>query len=200
MQQKVKVNPAVKKDNHKSRSMKFLFAILFFVFGLNANAQITKASLQASGLTCSMCSKAVKIALEQVSFVEKVQVDIKKQQYNLSFKEGADVNPDALSKAVQDAGFSVASLNITANVSKMQLSKDDHVKIGGQYFHFLNGNGKQLNGIAYFNIVDKGFVSDKEYKKHAALTKMQCIKTGKMAKCCTSEEVPAQTRVFHVII
>ena len=180
--------------------MKFLFAILFFGYGLNADAQITKASLQASGLTCSMCSKAVKIALEEVSFVEKVQVDIKKQQYNLSFKEGADVDPDALNKAVQDAGFSVASLKVTANVKKMQLQKDEHVKIGNQYFHFLNGGGKQLDSNTEFNIVDKGFVADKEYKKHAALTKMPCVQTGKMAKCCTAEEVPEQTRVFHVII
>ena len=180
--------------------MRVLFFIILMSLGVTSNAQITKASLQASGLTCSMCSKAVKEALEEISFVEKVMVDIKNQQYNLTFKQGAEVDPDALNKAVQDAGFSVASLKLSANVDAVKLAKDQHVKIGNKLFHFLNGAGKELNGDVSFNVVDKGFVSDKEYKKHASLTKMQCVQTGRMAKCCTAEDLPDQSRVFHVII
>jgi len=180
--------------------MKFILIVLFAGFSLASNAQIKKASLQASGLTCSMCSKAVKEALEVVPFVEKVTVDIKNQQYNLSFKQDAAVDPDALSKAVEDAGFSVAALKITAAVDPQKLEKDEHVKIGTYYFHFLNGAGKEIKGDIVFNIVDKGFVSDKEHKKHASLSKMQCVKTGRMARCCTTAEVNDQARVFHVII
>ena len=86
---------------------KVLVGLLIF-FAATAQAQFSKASSQASGLTCSMCSKAVKTALEQVSFVDKVQVDIKNQQYNLTFNANEEVDIDALAKAVQDAGFSVA--------------------------------------------------------------------------------------------
>jgi copper chaperone CopZ len=180
--------------------MRVLFLIILVAFGLTSNAQISKGSLQASGLTCSMCSKAVKEALEEVSFVEKIMVDIKNQQYNITFKQGAEVDPDALSKAVQDAGFSVASLKLTANVEAVKLAKDEHIKIGNKFYHFLNGAGKELSGDVSFNVVDKGFVSDKEYKKHASLTKMQCVQTGRMAKCCSAEDVTDQSRVFHVII
>jgi copper chaperone CopZ len=68
--------------------MKILLAFLLVFFaGFQSRAQFSKASLQASGLTCSMCSKAVKNALEKVDFVEKIQVDIKNQQYNLEFKK-----------------------------------------------------------------------------------------------------------------
>lgn len=94
--------------------MKRILFGLLMVMGVAAQAQFSKVSLQASGLTCSMCSKAVKNALEKVPFVEKVMVDIKNQQYNLSFKEGAVLDFDALSKAVEDAGFSVASMKVTA--------------------------------------------------------------------------------------
>ena len=180
--------------------MRVVLFIIMIAFGLSSNAQIKKAALQASGLTCSMCSKAVKEALEEVSFVEKVMVDIKKQQYNLTFKPDADVDPDALTKAVQDAGFSVASLKVTATVDAIKLAKDQHIKIGNKFFHFLNGTGKELSGDVSFNVVDKGFVSDKEFKKHASLSKMQCVQTGRMAKCCTAADVPDQSRVFHVII
>lgn len=133
----------------------FLFMLCLFL-GVQSQAQISKVSLQASGLTCSMCSKAVKTALEEVSFVEKVQVDIKNQQYNLTFKEGSAVEFDALSKAVEDAGFSVASLKATASVSSTKLGKDEHLKIGGQTFHFLNAANQTVDGQISFSVVDKG--------------------------------------------
>lgn len=178
--------------------MKKLFVTILLVWGFVAQAQFKSASLQASGLTCSMCSKAVKVALEKVPFVEKVQVDIKNQQYNLTFKNPESVDFDALGKAVEDAGFSVASLKITTAVSNLQVKKDDHVAIGGKTFHFLSAKAKTLDGDVSFSIVDKSFVSAKDFKKYASLTKMECVQTGRMEKCCSSGA--AATRIFHVII
>ena len=170
------------------------------VAGLHAQAQVSKVSLQASGLTCSMCSKAVKTALEEVSFVDKVQVDIKNQQYNLTFKKDEQPDFDALNKAVQDAGFSVAALKVTASVSNTKLGKDEHLKIGDQYFHFLNASNQTVDGTISFSIVDKGFVTAKEFKKYAGMTKMACVQTGRMAKCCSSDDAPAESRIYHVVI
>jgi copper chaperone CopZ len=179
---------------------KILFGLLM-VIGISAQAQFSKGSLQASGLTCSMCSKAVKNALEKITFLEKVQVDIKNQQYNLTFKEGASIDFDALSKAVEDAGFSVASLKVTASVKNLQVQKDDHVKIGGHNIHFLNSKGQLLNGDVTFSLVDKSFVSAKEFKKYASMTKMECMQSGRMAKCCAKEAAPAETeRIYHAVI
>src|SRR5688572_3637355 len=113
----------------KTMCMKLIMLTLMLCVGMVSTGQVTKVSLQASGLTCSMCSKAVKTALEEVSFVEKVQVDIKSQKYNLTFKEGTHVEIDDLGKAVEDAGFSVASLVVTANVNSVTLEKDNHLKI-----------------------------------------------------------------------
>jgi copper chaperone CopZ len=177
-----------------------LLACLVGFFGLQSNAQVKKASLQASGLTCSMCSKAVLNALQEVSFVEKVQVDIKNQTYHLSFKQDNDTDLDALAKAVEDAGFSVANLKVTADAGDVKLEKDKHLQIGKQYFHFLNGKDQQLKGETTFTIVDKAFTSPKNYKKYSALSKKECVQTGKMAKCCTSEESIEETRVYHAII
>ncbi len=179
--------------------MKKLFVAILLVWGFAAQAQFKSASLQASGLTCSMCSKAVKVALEKVPFVEKVLVDIKNQQYNLTFKNAETVDFDALSKAVEDAGFSVAALKITTAVENLQVQKDDHVAIGGKTFHFLTAKGQSLNGDVTLSLVDKSFVSAKDFKKYASLTKMTCVQTGRMEKCCSSG-AEAASRVFHVII
>ena len=125
----------------------FLFSLLLVLCG-SARAQVTKGTLQASGLTCSMCSKAVKNALDKVSFIERVQVDIKNQQYTIYFKEGSQVDLDAVSKAVENAGFSVARLVVTAAVNGLKLEKEAHIKIGDFYFHILNATDQQLNVVA----------------------------------------------------
>jgi hypothetical protein len=46
--------------------MKKVFFIAVMLLSLGSYAQFKSASLQASGLTCSMCSKAVFKALEKV--------------------------------------------------------------------------------------------------------------------------------------
>jgi copper chaperone CopZ len=180
--------------------MKQLLLIALLAVGMTAQAQITKASLQASGLTCSMCSKAVKLAIEELSFVDKVQVDIKNQQYNVTFKDGQAFQVDELQKAVADAGFSVAKLSITAKVEEKQLNKDEHLKIGNHTFHFLNAANQTINGEATFTVVDKNFVSAKDFKKYSALSKMACVQTGKMEACCSSGGEQAPARIYHVII
>lgn len=184
----------------KTPHMKLILMILMLCVGIASTGQVTKVTLQASGLTCSMCSKAVKTALENVSFVEKVQVDIKNQKYNLSFKQGSHIEIDELAKAVEDAGFSVASLAVTATVEKVKLEKDNHIRIGNSYFHFLNASGQQINGSTSFNIVDKQFVSEKEFRKYKELTKMKCVETGKSEPCCISEDLVKDTRIYHAIL
>ena len=179
---------------------KILFIASIFFFGLKADAQFTKATLQASGLTCSMCSKAVKEALEEVTFVEKIQVNIKTQEYNIAFKNGADVNFDALKKAVEDAGFSVASFKVTADLPTTTIEKDKHLKVGKHYLHFLNAKDQKIGGTTTFAIVDKQFVPAREFKKWSSATKMPCVQTGKMAQCCTKEDAANQARVYHIII
>jgi copper chaperone CopZ len=73
-------------------------------------AEIKKVTLVASGLTCSMCSKAIFKALTKLNFVEEVKVDIEKSMYILAFKSGKKVEIDQIKSAVTDAGFGVQSL------------------------------------------------------------------------------------------
>lgn len=181
--------------------MRTLLIVMIAFFALKARAQVSKVSLQASGLTCSMCSKAVLTALQKVPFVDKVQVNIKNQEYHLGFKEGAEVDFDALQKAVDDAGFGVAKFTVTATLDNQKLQKDEHLLIGNQYFHFLNGADKQLNGASTFTVVDKKFTSAKEFNKYSSLSKMECVQTGRMAACCPKENAGATgSRVYHVVI
>jgi copper chaperone CopZ len=71
---------------------------------------IKKVSLVASGLTCSMCSKAIFKALTKLDFVDEVKVDIEQSKFVLTFESGKTVVIDQIKSAVADAGFSVQSL------------------------------------------------------------------------------------------
>lgn len=167
---------------------------------LSSQAQFTKASLQATGLTCAMCSNAINKALMGVPFVESVKSDIKNSAFNIIFKQGSEVKIDALRDAVEDAGFSVGSLKMTGNFNEVKIENDKHVTIGKDVFHFLNVSDQLLSGEKTITVVDKNFLTSRQFKKISSATKMSCLQTGKAAGCCTKEGVAAEARVYHVTI
>jgi copper chaperone CopZ len=179
---------------------KLLLILMVTLLAVSSNAQFTKATLQATGLTCAMCSNAINKALQKVPFVESVKSDIKNSSFSIVFKSGAEESIDAIKKAVEDAGFSVGSLKLTGNFSEVKIEKDQHIKIGNENFHFLNADGQVLKGEQTITVVDKNFVTEKQYKKYSAATKMSCMQTGKAASCCVKDGIAADERVYHVTI
>lgn len=179
---------------------KLLIISAMIMLVMQSNAQFTKATLQATGLTCAMCSNAINKALEKVPFVQSVKSDIKNSAFILVFKQDAEVSIDALKDAVEDAGFSVGGLKVTGNFSDVKVASDQHVKIGNENFHFLDVKNQTLNGEQTITIVDKNFVTAKQFKKISSSSKMACVQTGKAAECCSKGGVAADARVYHVTI
>lgn len=179
---------------------RFLLVLVAAVSSLVMNAQFSKATLQATGLTCAMCSNAINKALQKVPFVESVKSDIKNSAFSIVFKTGADIDIDALKKAVEDAGFSIGSLRLTGNFSDLVVEKDKHIKIGNENFHFLNGEGQSVNGEKEITVVDKNFVTEKQFKKISSGTKMNCVLSGKASSCCIKDGMAGGERVYHVLI
>jgi len=167
---------------------------------LKGEAQFTKANLQATGLTCALCSNAINKALQKVSFVESVKSDIKNSAFSIVFKEGSKVEIDALKNAVEDAGFSVGSLKLTGTFSEVKVEKDRHIKIGGDNFHFLNGDGQLLKGEQEITVVDRNFVAEKQFKKLSSASKLNCVQSGKASSCCVKEGIAEGERIYHIII
>lgn len=180
--------------------MKNIFIITALLFSLSVQAQVSKVSLQASGLTCSMCSNSINKSLKTLDFVEKVMADIKTSTFNISFKPGAEVNFDQLKKKVEDAGFFVANLTATVNFSNLIIEKDEHYNVAGMNIHFLNAKGQVLNGEQAIQVVDKGYVSAKAFKKNQLYTQMECYKTGVAGHCCKKPGLEQGSRIFHVTI
>lgn len=181
--------------------MKNIFIVaLASVLTIGAQAQFTKARLQASGLTCSMCNNAIYKSLKAVPFVASVESDIKNASFSIVFRENSDVDIDALKKAVEDAGFSVASFTLTGKFDHVAIADDKHVEIDGRHFHFLKVNDRVLNGEQTITVVDRDFLTAKNFKKYASATKKACVQTGKAAPCCEKDGVSENTRIYHVTI
>lgn len=160
--------------------MKFLkIIILLFICGLStARAQFTKAELQVSGLTCSMCSKATEKALRTLSFISDVKPDLNRNLFVISFKASSPVSLEQISKKVENAGFSVNSLKATFNFAGVKLNSNSFNYSGDTYM-VVNGASKPLNGLIAVTVVDKGFAPASVYKKYAGQNP-DGPKTGKL--------------------
>lgn len=181
--------------------MKKIIGILIFsCLSALANAQFTSAKLQASGLTCAMCAKSIFKNLEGLSFVENIDTDLNTSSFIIKIKDGAKVDPDLIRKKVEDAGFAVAGLQLTARFHDMQVKNDGHVSFNGYTLHFLNVKEQLLNGDHTLTLVDKSFIPAREYKKFSGATKMECYKTGTAGNCCKQEGIADTQRIFHVTI
>lgn len=179
---------------------KILFFLMAVLITGNIRAQFTKATIQASGLTCAMCSQAIENSLKQVSFIESIQADIKNSAFNIVFKKDQPVDIDVVKNSVEDAGFFVAKFSLTGIFSNIAVKNDEHIAIEGREYHFLNIHDQVLDGERSLVIVDKNFLTASTFKKYSAATGMQCIKTGKAGACCEKAGLAAGTRIYHVTI
>ncbi len=180
--------------------MKKLLSVLLLFMGIAAQSQINKVSIQASGLTCSMCSNSINKALKSIAYVDKVVADIKNSSFEITFKPGTPISFDQLKKKVEDAGFFVAKFEVSIILNHVLVSKDAHIDLYGTMYHFLNTDNRVLNEETTIRILDRGFVSTKEFKHNSKLTSMECYQTGVMGKCCDLKNKSAGVRIYHVTI
>lgn len=182
--------------------MKSFLAIIALLLSVHFTSfgQIKKASLQAAGLTCAMCSRATLESLKTLPFVDNIETDLNNTTFLLSFKPGSPVNIDAIRAKVEDAGFSVAKLVLTASFDKVAVEKDVHIRYAGATFHFVNAKQQVLSGDQQLTVIDKDFVSAKQFKKFSTQTTMPCYQTGFMAGCCKMEGQATPERIYHVSI
>ena len=83
---------------------KSLITLLVIILAAPVFSQVKSARLQASGLTCAMCARAVYKGLESLPFVDKIDTDLNESAFLISFKEGKEIDIDAIKNKVEGAG------------------------------------------------------------------------------------------------
>ncbi len=150
---------------------KILIGSIILFGSLMTNAQITKAELTATGLTCSMCSRATYKQLTSIPEVEKVETDLNKTAFILHFKNGSAVDPGKLKQKVEDAGFSVGELIVVFNFTNQKAENNSSFTQNNITYTFMDTKPGVLAGEVKVKLLDKGFVVEKEYKKLLKLSK-----------------------------
>ena len=176
------------------------FISAFLLFTTVSQSQIKKATLQASGLTCAMCAKSVYTNLSALSFVDNVDTDLNASSFVINFKEGQHVDPEAIRKKVEDAGFSVSQLHLEFAADNHKIEHDTHIKVGNSFYHFVNVKPKQYNGPITLHIIDKEYLTPKDHKKIAGGSNLDCYKPGNITKCVVPNHEVQGLNIYHVTI
>ena len=127
---------------------------MVLMFSMKSNAQISKAEIRATGLTCSMCSNAINKQLKSLPEVVNVETDLNTNTFTITLKEGNELSPKVFKEKVEKAGFFIGSLVVTAKPET--IAKNSYI--------LVNDRPNNVTEIQ-FQVVDKGYVTEKEYKK-----------------------------------
>ena len=131
-----------------------MIASIVLMFSIKSNAQIVKAEIRATGLTCSMCSNAINKQLKSMPEEINVETDLNTNTFTVTLKEGNGLSPKVFKEKVEKAGFFIGSLVVTAKPET--IAKNTYILV----------NDKKSNASeVQFQVVDKGYVTEKEFKK-----------------------------------
>jgi copper chaperone CopZ len=134
--------------------LKTVISLLLILGSSYTNAQITKAEIRATGLTCSMCSNAINKQLKSLPEMVNVETDLNTNTFTVTLKDDNSLSPKVFKDKVEKAGFFVGSLIVT--------TKSETIKQAG---YVVVNNASNTNSEVQIQILDKGYVTDKEFKK-----------------------------------
>ena len=145
---------------------KLLILAVILCFNLvGAIAQVTKVEIMATGLTCSMCSNAINKQLKALTVVDSVITDLNTNTFIVYAKEDAGLIPKSLKDRVEKAGFFVGSMIVTMNIENGKVPDTGEFQGERISFSVLENKSSESGNEKRFKIVDKGYVTQKEFKK-----------------------------------
>lgn len=141
-------------------------------------AQFSSGKLQATGLTCALCSNAINESLKELPFVASVRSILKESAFEIKFKPGALFHPDQLRLAVEDAGFFVGELVLTGEPNSISVNDKGIFQWGDNSYHLVNSSMTLFNGEVALRVINKSFLTDKAFKKASSLVNDSCLQSG----------------------
>lgn len=146
------------------------FIALVMLLGITSSyAQISKAEIIATGLTCSMCSNAINKQLKAMPEVEKVMIDLNNNTFVVNLKNNSLVTPQILKSNIEKTGFFVGSMILTMDANNVAPKDNSSFKDASGTYVFVGSDEKSGNEKLRLKVLNSGFVTKKEYKKSAKL-------------------------------
>ncbi len=88
-------------------------ALLLVLLSVAATAQATQTlTAQVNGMVCAFCAQGIEKKARALPQAQDVYVNLKKKIVAVQIKDGATLEPKALTALVKDAGYDVAEINV----------------------------------------------------------------------------------------
>jgi copper chaperone CopZ len=187
------------RETRQTMLRKTIFLVSMLFATLTAKASFVSAAIGVNGLTCSMCARGVEGSLMELPFIDSVTIDLNKLIAHITFKKDVKVSIDDVRSMIEDAGFSVRSIDAVFDFSDLQVAKDFHYAYEGDTYHFIGISAQTLQGQVRLRFIDKPYVSKREFGELAKRTLFQCYKKGKAASCCVDEHA-VHGVLYHVTL
>lgn len=143
---------------------------LVMLLGITSSyAQISKAEIIATGLTCSMCSNAINKQLKAMPEVEKVMIDLNNNTFVVNLKKNSKITPEALRLNIEKTGFFVGSMILTMDANTIEPKDNSSFKNASGTYILVSPDEKSANEKLRLKVLNSGFVTKKEYKKSAKM-------------------------------
>jgi copper chaperone CopZ len=89
---------------YKMKNIKYIL-LCFVLILCHSYAQITKAEIIATGLTCSVCSNAINKQLKSMDEVANVSTDLNTNTFTVTLKQNSTLTANTLKESVEKTGF-----------------------------------------------------------------------------------------------
>lgn len=149
-------------------------AVLLLWSFLPAMAQIGEAKIGVNGLTCSLCVRSVEKSIRELDFVDSVRMNLSQTEGTIYFRKSEKISLNALAEKVVDAGFSVRSMEVEIDFSRVKQIGDHCFQIGDDLYIFAEGKKSPKKGFSRVILIGENFLTKKEYKKRATVHPNGC--------------------------
>src|SRR5215217_5411807 len=134
------------------------FIALVMLLGITSSyAQISKAEIIATGLTCSMCSNAINKQLKAMPEVEKVMIDLNNNTFVVNLKNNSLVTPQMLKSNIEKTGFFVGSMILTIDANTVAPKENSSFKDASGTYVFVNPDEKGTSEKLRLKVLNSGF-------------------------------------------
>ncbi len=140
------------------------------LLGFQSQSQINTLTLQAGGLTCSMCNLTIMKRLQKIDFIDSIQPNVETASYIIQLKPNVNLNVIKIKDALVDAGFSVAKLIFSPN--GIVNETENSFKYQGYTYNIIDGLFVSQDTKAVYMVINQDFLSNKNYKKYKQKNKI----------------------------
>ena len=132
-----------------------VITLLLIVFNLSTYAQITKAEIIATGLTCSMCSNAINKQLKSMAEVESVDTDLNTNTFTVVLKKDSSLTANELKNSIEKTGFFIGSMVLTMELGDIKI--EDNLKVEKDHgtYVFVDTKARTVNGAVKVKVLKK---------------------------------------------